>query len=31
MMVKDKEIMEHHKKLFEILDKDDAPTVYSYN
>jgi len=28
---KEKEIMEQHKKLFEILDKDDAPTGYSYN
>ena len=31
MMDKDKEIIEQHKKLFEILDKDDAPTGYSYN
>jgi hypothetical protein len=31
MMDKDKEIMDQHKKLFEILDKDDAPTGYSYN
>ena len=27
----DEEIMDQHKKLFEILDKDDAPTGYSYN
>ena len=31
MMDKDKGIMDQHKKLFEILDKDDAPTGYSYN
>ena len=31
MMDKDKEIMDQHKKLFEILDKDDDPTGYSYN
>ena len=31
MMDKDKEIMDQHRKLFEILDKDDAPTGYSYN
>ena len=31
MTNKDEEIMEQHKKLFEILDKDDAPTGYSYN
>ena len=31
MMDKDKEIIDQHKKLFEILDKDDAPTGYSYN
>ena len=31
MMDKDIEIMDQHKKLFEILDKDDAPTGYSYN
>ncbi len=31
MMDKDKEIMDQHKKLFEILDKDDAPTGSSYN
>ena len=31
MMDKDKEIMDQHKKLFEILDKDEAPTGYSYN
>ena len=31
MMDKDKEIMDQHKKLFEILDKDDTPTGYSYN
>jgi len=31
MMDKDKEIMDQHKKLFEILDKEDAPTGYSYN
>ena len=31
MVDKDKEIIEQHKKLFEILDKDDAPTGYSYN
>ena len=31
MMDKDKEIMDQHKKLFEILDKDDAPTGYTYN
>jgi len=31
MMDSDKEIMDQHKKLFEILDKDDAPTGYSYN
>jgi len=30
MMDKDKEIMDQHKKLFEILDKDDAPTGYNY-
>ena len=31
MMDKDKEIMDQHKKLFEILDKDDTPSGYSYN
>jgi len=31
MTNKDEEIIEQHKKLFEILDKDDAPTGYSYN
>lgn len=32
MIDKDEDIMEQHKKLFEILDKDDAPsTGYSYN
>ena len=31
MMKSDEEIMDQHKKLFEILDKDDAPTGYSYN
>ena len=32
MIDKDEDIMEQHKKLFEILDKDDTPsTVYSYN
>jgi len=31
MTNKDEEIMEQHKKLFEILDKDDAPTGYCYN
>jgi len=31
MMDKDKEIMDQHKKLFEILNKDEAPTGYSYN
>ena len=30
-MDKDKEIMDQHKKLFEILDKDDTPSGYSYN
>jgi len=31
MTNKDEEIMEQHKKLFEILDKDDTPSGYSYN
>jgi len=32
MMDQDEEIVEQHKKLFEILDKDDtASTGYSYN
>ena len=31
MTNKDEEIMEQHKKLFEVLDKVDTPTGYSYN
>ena len=31
MIDKDEDIMEQHKKLFEILDKEDTPTGYSYN
>jgi hypothetical protein len=31
MMDKDKEIIEQHKKLFDILDKEDTPSGYSYN
>ena len=31
MTNKDEEIMEQHKKLFDVLDKVDTPTVYSYN
>ena len=31
MMDKDEDIIQQHKKLFEILDKDDNPTGYSYN
>ena len=31
MMDKDEDIIQQHKKLFEILDKEDTPTGYSYN
>jgi peptidoglycan hydrolase CwlO-like protein len=31
MTNKDEEIMKQHKKLFEVLDKGDTPTGYSYN
>jgi len=31
MMDKDEDIMEQHKQLFKILEKDDTPTGYSYN
>ena len=31
MLKVDEEIMEQHKKLFEVLDKVDTPTGYSYN
>ena len=31
MTNKDEEIMKQHKKLFEVLDKVDTPTGYSYN
>jgi len=31
MMKSDEDIIRQHKKLFEVLEKDDAPTGYSYN
>ena len=31
MMDKDEDIIQQHKKLFEILEKEDTPTGYSYN
>ena len=31
MTNKDKEIMEQHKKLFEVLDSNQPTTVYNYN
>jgi len=30
-MKSDEDIIRQHKKLFEVLEKDDAPTGYSYN
>ena len=31
MMKSDEDIIRQQKKLFEVLEKDDAPTGYSYN
>ena len=31
MMDSDEEIMDQHKKLFKILEKEDTPSGYSYN
>ena len=31
MMDKDEDIIEQHKKLFDMLEKEDTPTGYSYN
>ena len=31
MMDKDEDIIEQHKKLFDMLEKEDSPTGYSYN
>jgi hypothetical protein len=31
MMDKDKEIMDQHKKLFEVLENSESSTGYSYN
>ena len=31
MIDSDEEIMDQHKKLFKILEKEDAPSGYSYN
>ena len=31
MMQKDKEIIDQHKQLFKILEKEDTPSGYSYN
>ena len=31
LKISDEDIMEQHKQLFKILEKEDAPSGYSYN